>query len=76
MKQAELLKRIEQLEQRVRDLEARPVYVPIPYTPVLPLWPNGPYRQPWENPWYVGTPSTCVSGGSLTVPGNTTTICS
>ena len=73
MKQVELLKRIKELEQRVRDLEARPVYVPIPYTPVLPYTPLGPYRAPWENPWYVGTPSTCVSGGSLT-DINTTTV--
>ena len=57
MKQAELLKKIEQLEARVRELEARPVYVP---------YYAGQYQQPhqppsigpwpyWQGP-YSGTP--------------------
>ena len=60
----DLIKRIEELERRVCDLEARPVYVPayIPVpcmpAPIVPSWPY-PYRAPWESPWYV----TCTSGG-------------
>jgi hypothetical protein len=49
MKKAELLKRIEALEARVRELEARPQLAPIPGTyysppqpytaPAVPGWP-------------------------------------
>lgn len=47
MKQADLLKRIEELERRVASLEARPVYVPV-YVPSVPLpvhptYPSLPY---------------------------------
>jgi hypothetical protein len=51
MKTKDLLKRIEALEQRIRDLEARPVlqpiYVPAPY----PAYP-APVYPPFQ-PWYV-----------------------
>lgn len=41
MTKKELLQRIEQLERRVRDLEARPSHVPVPvYVPAQPAWPN------------------------------------
>lgn len=54
MTNEELLKRIEALEQRVRDLEARPVFVPISVpaptpVPAYPSWPQYPY-------WYTTTP--------------------
>lgn len=50
MKKADLLKRIEQLEDRIRSLEARPIapsYVPYavpaaPYIPLPPPWGIGP----------------------------------
>lgn len=50
----ELLKRVEQLERQVAELQARPVYVPMPYpVPVAPLPPALPYYpQPW-NPYPV-----------------------
>ena len=71
MKQADLLKRIDELERRVRDLEARPVYVPVPYYPLQPTTPIGPlpYRAPWEQPWYVtcGSTTTALTVGT-TVP--------
>lgn len=46
----DLLKRIEELEQRIRSLEARPVYLPMPYPVAVPL--QGPVipRPPLWNP--------------------------
>ena len=53
---------IEELERRVRDLEARPIYVPyIPYVPVpvpwVPLYP-GPWQPQFPNVWYEVTCNT------------------
>lgn len=50
--------RIEELEKRVRDLEARPVWYPVPYY-VAPPQPVLPYFHPL-NPWapYSGV-TTC-----------------
>jgi hypothetical protein len=45
--------RLAELEKRVRDLEARPVYVPVPCYPA-----PSPYRPPWESPWYFQTCGT------------------
>lgn len=54
MKQKELLKRIEGLEARIRQLEARPVYVPYA-VPQLPAQPAvGPWGW-WESPICGGT---------------------
>lgn len=56
MKQKELLKRIEGLEARIRQLEARPVYVPyaVPYQ-------NPPAVGPW--PYWQGP--TCGGGSAV-----------
>ena len=57
MTKKELLKRIELLEQRVAELEARPVYLPLPIQP--------PYRsgsaKDTGSPLIEHYPSTCVS---------------
>lgn len=52
--------RIEDLERRVRELEARPVYIPYqPYAP-LPQYPTPYYPpSPWWNPY-----GTTFGGGS------------
>ena len=46
--------RIEELERRLRDLEARPVYVPVPYAPQpwqpAHLW-QVHYPAPWHSPF-------------------------
>jgi hypothetical protein len=57
MNNDELQKRIEELERRLRDLEARPVYVP-----VYPQWPTYPQNtvSPWV-PWWESPGTTCVS---------------
>lgn len=55
-RQISVEERIAELERRVRDLEARPVYVPVPLYPTLPPYqPIGPlpYRATWESPWVV-----------------------
>lgn len=52
--QMSLKERVEELERRVRELEARPVYVPypivVPSVPSIPWW-----QQPTTIPgqWYV-----------------------
>lgn len=48
--------KIEELEKRIRELEARPVYVPIYVVPSQPVTPQPEYTPWWRNPWY------CVSG--------------
>ena len=58
---SDLEQRIAELEKRVRDLEARPVYVPVPYFPPQPYVVPGPYRAPWESPWYVTSTDTTVT---------------
>lgn len=71
MKTKDLLDKIEKLEARIRDLEARPVYPiihvhpsPAPvYVPVVPYYVQ-PYIQP-SYPWY-----TPMCGGA----GNNTQI--
>jgi hypothetical protein len=41
------MERIEELERRVRELEARPIYYPQPIVlPVVPL-PNTPWHPSW-----------------------------
>ncbi len=44
MTRKELLQKVQELERRVRDLEARPVYVPVPVQPqpYSPAWPTYP----------------------------------
>ena len=56
-------KRIEELERRVRDLEARPVYVPpVPYYPMQPYTPIVPVQPyPWQQPWVV----TCTTASTV-----------
>jgi hypothetical protein len=56
-------KKIEELERRIRDLEARPIILPVilqpphpdcvPFTPYLPVYPQ-PFIPPWYPPFYVG----------------------
>ena len=59
--------RIEKLEERVRELEARPVYpttVPMPYPvpyypPTYPVYPSCP---PYREVWYTTCTDTTGSG--------------
>ena len=66
----QLKDRIAELERRVRDLEARPVfvpqYVPIPVQPYAP--PTYPYPHPWAIPVMSWGSATCVP-----IPGAVTT---
>lgn len=60
--------RIEELEKKVKELEARPpVMIPQPY-PVPQLYPVYPYYpQPWyptPYPWY-GSPDWVTCGGAM-----------
>jgi hypothetical protein len=48
VKNQELVRRIEELEKQVRELQARPVYIPVYNPPILPQ-PHSP------QPWYVPT---------------------
>lgn len=60
MSDKELLKRIDELERKVRDLEARPYLLPIVVQPVqipayqpCPVWPaypTYPYQPVWCGP--------------------------
>ena len=50
MKLKDAVARIEELEKRIRDLEARPIFVPLPYP--VPAYPQSPM---WPQP-YFGTP--------------------
>jgi len=51
MKKKALEQRILELEQRVRDLEARPIYHPIDYRPVQPFYDPNPLINPNIPPW-------------------------
>lgn len=75
MKLKEALKRIEELERKVRELEARPPQVleyhfhtqyvyPVPQYPLLPVSP-----QPWlpAGPTWIANVGTSVSGSSAIV---------
>jgi hypothetical protein len=68
---AQLRSIIEKLEARIRDLEARPQFVPMPYpvyVPPQPMYVNPvviPYLPP-SYPWYTITcGGQAMSGGSL-----------
>lgn len=69
MKTAE---KIQELERRIRELEARPVYVPIYVGSPLPQpchQPLYPTTQPWQSPWItwgggVGA-QTVTAGGAV-----------
>jgi hypothetical protein len=51
MKQSELLKKIEELERRIRELEARPNQIMIPWPVYIPPMPQPePQPYPWS-PW-------------------------
>ena len=63
MKKKELLQRITALEDRVRELEARPYYSYYPYWQYIP--------QPWK-PWY----SSYGSGTGDPIPEPTKIWCS
>jgi hypothetical protein len=62
----EAVARIEELERRVRDLEARPVFMPVPY-PMMPAPPTW-WQFPIYQPPVIGTPQiqpytiTCQQG--------------
>ena len=63
--------RVEELERRLRDLEARPVYVPynpVPYYPV-PSYP----AYPWGPIWAGDYPGTCTTSGSIASTSTTIT---
>lgn len=63
--------RVEELERRLRDLEARPVYVP--YNPV-PYYPAPPYpAYPWGPIWVGDLPAGQTTGGSITTTSVTVT---
>jgi hypothetical protein len=67
MKNADLLKRIEELERQVRELQARPVYVPvaIPLPPPAP----GPNYAPWQPTiWCDGHPHPLQTASVPHVP--------
>lgn len=51
MTRKELLQKVQELERRVRDLEARPVYVPV----IQPA-PIQPYPPPVFQPWWERQP--------------------
>lgn len=60
-------KRIEDLERRVRELEARPVMPtvivvqPAPVPQILPWYPWTPTPQPFGEPWITYTTTTVIS---------------
>ena len=58
MNNKELLKRVEELERRVRDLEARPVYVPVLIPSPAPIQPYPGNPAPWVSPFTYGPPTT------------------
>lgn len=59
---ADLLKRIEALEQQVRELQARPVLIPQPFPVPVPLYPSWPLPvYPLPGPIWSSPPATpCV----------------
>jgi Zn-dependent protease with chaperone function len=59
MKQSELLKKIEELERRIRELEARPNQIMIPWPVYIPPMPQpNPWVSPYTPPTWCGTSST------------------
>lgn len=64
--------KIEELEKRVRELEARPVFVPMPYYQPI-FYPPNPYLPPvqpfWNQPWCAPYVTTCnvpaTTGGQM-----------
>ena len=59
-------KKIEELEKRVKDLEARPFYptpmpYPVPYYP--PTYPSHPIY-PWDGTWYSNGTGTQGGGNN------------
>ena len=73
MRKADLLKRIEELEARVRELEARPPmvqWIPYPQPTIQPVYIErryevGPWRY-WEGP-YCGTAIGASMSGTTTL---------
>lgn len=65
MKNADLVKRIEELERQVRELQARPVYIPVavPMPNVQP-WAPAPSWPAFPNVW-------CTTDGLGKVTGYT-----
>lgn len=61
-----LKQRVEELERRVKELEARPVYVPIYIPPQAPA----PYQPHWPNyPWITCGGAVGVGTGMATTGG-------
>ena len=60
---ADLCERIRQLEERVRELEARPHTTVVPAYPWWEVAPSIPNPYPWS-PWYSGTTITYAKGVS------------
>lgn len=66
MTKKELEQRVESLEAKIKELEARPSIV-VNFPPRVepaPYWPY--YPQPWQTPWYLTitsdtTNTTCTS---------------
>lgn len=64
MNPEDMAKKIEELERRIRDLEARPVWVWYPAT--VPAYPGYPYYPTFPvSPTYTYT-VTCQTNGSQT----------
>jgi hypothetical protein len=61
---ADLCERIRQLEERVRELEARPAY---PVYPIYPTYP-WPYTNPYPYPVWISDNTT------ISLPDGTSTI--
>jgi hypothetical protein len=61
-------KRLKEIEERVRDLEARPCYVPQPIAVPYPVYPNPYAPAPWQWPWYV-TCQVQSTAGTITNSG-------
>ena len=64
----QLQERIEELEKQVRELQARPIFVPVYPNPQIPVPNPTPFPQPYTIPTYPWGITICKSGnvdGSL-----------